>query len=425
MALRDAFRNLGPGLLLAATSIGGSHLVMAPTAGARFGTDLLWLVLVAHLFKYHTFEFGPRFAVGTGTSLLAGYMRMPGPRGWVVKLGLVDIVLESVGVVAAVAGLTGAILHGAFPALGIAAWTVVVLATIAGMLVLGRYQLLTRTAALMLGFLTIGTIVAFFARPPSVGAMASGMVPSVPAGSLLLVSAILGWMPTGVAVSIWHSLWILEDPRFAASEHGTLASRFRAGLRDMRLGYVLSAVLGVMFLGLGATVLHPRGLAPEGPETALTLSRLYTEILGPWMQPVFLTMAFFAMFSTTYTVMDGLPRTLVAAVRHLRDDPDADRADRGRLYWGYMAAMTVTSLVVVGLVPDPVILITALGAVTFVFSPLYCIANYVCVTRLQDHPELRPGRWDRGLAMVGIVFMTGLAGLFLYTELLVRVLGWG
>jgi len=423
MALRD-LRTLGPGLLLAATSIGGSHLVLAPTAGARFGTDLLWLVLVAHLFKYHAFEFGPRFAVGTGTSLLAGYARMPGPRGWAVWAGLVDMVLESVGVLAAVAGLTGAILHGAFPGLGVAAWTLVVVAVVVGMLVVGRYRLLTRTAALMLGFLTVGTIVAFFGRPPSVGEFASGFVPSIPTGSLLLVSAILGWMPTGIGVSIWHSLWLLEDPRFAGGQH-SVVSRFKASLRDMRLGYALSAIVGVMFLGLGATVLHPRGLAPEGSETALTLSRIYTEILGPWMQPVFLTMAFFAMFSTTYTVMDGMPRTLVAAIRHLRGEPDADRADRGRLYWSYLAGMTVVSLTVVRLVPDPVLLITALGAVTFVFSPLYCLLNYVCVTRLLDPPALRPTTFHRWFAKAGIVFMAALAGLFLYTELFVRVLGRG
>jgi len=32
------FNRLGPGLLLAATSIGASHLVMSPKAGAMFGS---------------------------------------------------------------------------------------------------------------------------------------------------------------------------------------------------------------------------------------------------------------------------------------------------------------------------------------------------------------------------------------------------
>jgi Mn2+/Fe2+ NRAMP family transporter len=47
------FAKLGPGLLLAATSIGASHLVMSPKAGWMFGFQLLWLVPLTHLFKYH------------------------------------------------------------------------------------------------------------------------------------------------------------------------------------------------------------------------------------------------------------------------------------------------------------------------------------------------------------------------------------
>ena len=54
------FGKLGPGLLLPATAIGASHLVMSPRAGSAFGFELLWLVLLTHLFKYHAFEFGPR-----------------------------------------------------------------------------------------------------------------------------------------------------------------------------------------------------------------------------------------------------------------------------------------------------------------------------------------------------------------------------
>ena len=78
--MANIWKKLGPGILLAATSIGASHLVHAPRAGALFGFDLLWLVLAAHLFKYPAFEFGPRYAAATGEHLLDGYARVPGPR---------------------------------------------------------------------------------------------------------------------------------------------------------------------------------------------------------------------------------------------------------------------------------------------------------------------------------------------------------
>ena len=39
-------------MIMAGAAIGTSHIVLAPVAGARFGFDLLWLVLFAHLFKW-------------------------------------------------------------------------------------------------------------------------------------------------------------------------------------------------------------------------------------------------------------------------------------------------------------------------------------------------------------------------------------
>lgn len=423
-------RSLGPGLLLATTSIGGSHLVLAPTAGARFGYELLWLVIVAHLLKYHAFEFGPRLALAADMSLLEGYRRLPGPRNWALWIGAADMVLQSVGVLAAVAGLTGAIAFAFTGALSIPAWTGLVVLVSGLMLLAGRYRLLTIASAVMLLGLVVGTIVAFTTTLPSASDLAHLVVPAIPDGSLLLVAALLGWMPTGIGVSIWHSLWMREDPRFAAppgldAEDARRDRRERTarGLRDMRFGYVVSAAVGIMFLGLGAEVLRPAGLVPEGADTALTLSRIYTERLGAWMQPVFLTIALFAMFSTTYAVMDGMPRTLTAAIRHIRGEADADRADRGRLYWIYLVLMTLGSLAVVAAVPDPVALITVLAAVTFVFSPLYFVLNTWCVTHFIDDPALRPSRVDLGIAGVGIVFMVLVAVLLLYTEIGVRVLG--
>ena len=86
--IKTFYQRLGPGIMLAATSIGASHLVLSPRAGALFGFQLLWLVLATHLLKYPAFEFGPRYAAATGQSLLDGYARVPFPRGWILGLFL-------------------------------------------------------------------------------------------------------------------------------------------------------------------------------------------------------------------------------------------------------------------------------------------------------------------------------------------------
>ena len=74
--LTRIYFSLGPGILLAATAIGVSHLVYSTRAGASYGFGLLWLIVVANLFKYPFFEFGPRYAAATGESLLQGYRKL-------------------------------------------------------------------------------------------------------------------------------------------------------------------------------------------------------------------------------------------------------------------------------------------------------------------------------------------------------------
>ena len=64
---------LGPGIVLAAASIGGSHLVASTQAGALYGLGLLGLLLLANLFKYPFLLIGSRFTAVTGRSLLEGY----------------------------------------------------------------------------------------------------------------------------------------------------------------------------------------------------------------------------------------------------------------------------------------------------------------------------------------------------------------
>lgn len=47
-----SIKALGPGLIWAGASIGVSHLVQSTRAGADFGFQLVWVVVLANLLKY-------------------------------------------------------------------------------------------------------------------------------------------------------------------------------------------------------------------------------------------------------------------------------------------------------------------------------------------------------------------------------------
>jgi hypothetical protein len=269
------------------------------------------------------------------------------------------------------------------------------------------------------------TLVAFIARPPSAEFWRGLVIPEIPAGSLLLIGALLGWMPTGVDVSAWHSLWALQRRSVWASAaerkgSGGILGTFRVGLADMRVGYALSFVLSIMFVALGAEVLRPVGEIPTGAGVAITIARLYTDVLGSWVYPLFLVAAFFGMFSTAYGVLDGFPRAFRETVRRLGAASSADLAGESRvgqrLYWGFLLASLALAFVETLIIPDPVVLVTIAALASFLISPVLYALNYACVTRLIEDPALRPGRGLRVWAVVGIACMLGATGLFLYLQ---------
>jgi Mn2+/Fe2+ NRAMP family transporter len=424
--------------VLAATAIGASHLVLAPTAGAAFGYALLWVMPFSHLIKYPAFEFGPRFAAATGTSLLDGYARVPGPRGWALAVFLLGTVVQGVTVLAGVLGVAAAVAVAVFPALPLPVWSMVLGLVIAALLASGGFDALSALCKWMLLGLTIMTVLAFVARPPGPGFLEGLLRPRIPRESVILLAALLGWMPTGIDVAVWHSMWSLERRdewirRGARSERaGTsdAARAFATGRLDLWIGYGLSLVLSILFLALGAEVLRPAGLIPQGADVAITMARLYTDSLGAWVLPLFMIAAFFGMFSTAYGVLDGFPRAFARTVVRLSGgrggaasrvgapvgpDPWVGRRTM-RAYWGFLFSSLALALAETVWIPDPVVLVTVAAFVSFLLAPVLYALNHYCVTKLIDEPDLRPGPGMRAWSWLGMLGMGGAAAFFLWVQ---------
>ncbi len=391
---------------MAATAIGTSHLILSPVAGARFGYELIWLVLVSHVFKYPAFEFGPRFAIATGVSLIRGYQRVPGPKNWAVWAFLATTVLQGLTLLAGMLSVTAAILLASFGTLSLTTWVILIGVAIIALHRAGKYPALALGSKIAMLVLAVVSIVAFVAAPPRLSDLAQMVVPSIPAGSLVLVAAILGLMPTGINVAIWHSLWALEQlddwKKITEDKKGLL----RLAAVDLKVGYVLSAVLAVVFVSLGANLLLPRGLTPAGIDVAVTLSKIYTEVLGAWMYPVFMLAAFAAMFSTTYSVMDGFPRTFSTLLQTLFPDREDLRREADPAYWIFMAVIFTTAIFVNYNFPNPVLMVQFIGLVSLAVAPLLYGLNYYCVTRLIEDPSMRPSHGLRLWGLAGFWFMT-------------------
>jgi Mn2+/Fe2+ NRAMP family transporter len=400
------FSRLGPGLLLAATSIGASHLVMSPRAGWMFGFELLWLVPLTHLFKYHAFEFGPRYAAATGESLIAGYVRVPGPKGWALWILLLVTVAQGIGVLAGVVAIAAAVLstfigHEPFDAF----YIILVIGTVLLFLVLGGYSWLDFINKIMMTVLFLATVVVFIPASPGPAVFRHFVIPSVPAGSIAVITGILGWMPTGIDVSIWHSLWTLEKHRDLTPVQ-TLEKRweiFRLSLMDMRLGYILSFLVASVFLMLAGVYLHGTSDKIDGAEFARSLAKIYTNNIGYWVYFVFMVAAFTAMYSTVYTVMDGFSRSFAEMASTLF--PNIRARWRMKLYWIFVLFTSAFAILILLAFKgnNPVTLVLDVALLSLCAAPLYYGLNYYCVTRLIKEEKFRPGISARLIALAGII----------------------
>ncbi|MFK7928632.1 MAG: NRAMP family divalent metal transporter [Myxococcota bacterium] len=414
---RSLFQTLGPGLLWAGTAIGVSHLVQSTRAGAGFGLALLWLVIAANVFKYPGFEAGPRYAAATGRSLLEGYRRLG---MWAVVLFLALTVSTMLTVIAAVtlvtAGMAASLISADVP---VWAWSGGLLALVALLLGVGRFKLLDGLMKVMVLLLTVSTLVTLAMLLPTADLSRLTTWPPIPSWdptTLIFLCALAGWMPSALDTAVWQSLWGLEKARM---EDRTW-SMGEATL-DFNIGYIGTATLAVVFVVLGALVLHGTGtpLPDSAAGFARTLVDVYAEGLGAWARPVIMIAAFATMLSTTLSVTDGFPRAIEGGLRRLRR-PEAQAETRTPLYWGALGVCIIGAFAVIVVVTEGgfgsqfKLLIEVATILTGLTGTVFGVLNLLVLRGSEVPREHRPSPAFTAFHIAGIVFMTALAGVLLY-----------
>lgn len=296
---------LGPGILMATAAIGGSHLVASTQAGALFGWQLFWLIVVVNVLKYPFFRFGMEYTLATKNSLVQGYKNQgPGYFYSFIALNIIAAVVNTAGVLL----LTASLLHYALPIsipVTLLCWLILAVCLI--ILLLGHFKALDNVAKAIMGLLTIATITAL------VIAINNGLVAPVnyvgpspyELAMLGFMVALMGWMPAPIEISALSSLWLKEKQ---AQQSVTKTQ----GLFDFNVGYWLTAGLALVFFSLGALVQYGQSSNIElgGVAFAKQLIDMYALTIGEWARPLVSAIAFLCMFGTTLTVLDGYARTL-------------------------------------------------------------------------------------------------------------------
>jgi Mn2+/Fe2+ NRAMP family transporter len=291
-------------------------------------------------------------------------------------------------------------------------WSIILLIICVVILIIGRYPLLDKAIKAIIILLSLSTIIAVLAAFEH-GLSATTSVSSVNIWTVTGISfivALVGWMPSAIDISVWHSLWSLEKQKTSGKKLTLKNARF-----DFNVGYFGTAFLALGFLSLGAIIMHGSGqqLSPKGAVFANQLIDMYVLSLGEWSRIVIGIAAFTTMFSTTLTVTDAFPRVLQRSTElifHLKNINNKDH-----FYWIWMGVVVIGGIILIGfLVESMTLLVDIATTLSFLTAPFLAYINYRVVT---DHSMPESGRPKivlRIMSWVGIIFLGGFGIFFIF-----------
>ena len=414
----NLWKAIGPGLLFAGAAVGVSHIVQSTRGGATFGTAAVLIVLASCLVKWPAFRFGPLYAAATGNSLLTGY-RLQGR--WVLGLFAVLTAMILFTTLAAVTVVTaGLLIHlfqlesvfsswGVEPQYNASLVSLVLLLGTGLLLACGGYRWLDRAMKVAMPVLIVATLSATLIAIARFSFGSLTFLPSVDTSSEIgLTAAMIGWMPAPLDIAVWSSLWALARSRTSGN-----ALESRAVLKDFDIGYLVTLILAVCFVLMGASIMYNTGRVFSTSSAAFAgeVVSLYTEQLGSWSWSLIAGAAFLAMLSTTVTVADGFPRAVAALISEAwpnrKQGPEGSKTS----YWvvfvvGGIGAMLVLFYTLgregVGFTQ----LVDFVTITSFIAAPILALLNHRVVHSAEVPLESRPSPWLRAWSWTGIVIMS-------------------
>lgn len=414
MQLQKAFQLLGPGIVWAATSIGVSHIVQSTRAGADYGFALVGFILLAHIIKYPFFLFGPKYTGLTGKSLLDGYKSLGNSAFYLfLTLTLVTMFFVLAGVTIVTSAMA---MHLFSSGLSLSQWSALILLIVMSVLLLGHYKALNSLLKWMMLLLAITSVFAWFMVMGKVGLLPSNDAPtiSLTAGATIaFIVALVGWMPTSIEVSVWHSLWTLsrldsrnEQPSTKAAKHACL---------DFNIGYITSLVLALIFMSLGASLMFGQGsgFANSAAVFAAQLIGIYTKALGDWSWLLMATITFVALCSTTFAVADGFPQVWKRAFKLI--NKSATEQSGNRVYIGVLITMSLGSWWIIHDFSAGIKqLLDFVTTVSFVSAPIYGWLNYRVMQSADIADEHKPQGKFKFYTLFSLMLLTGFSLFYLW-----------
>lgn len=284
-------KSMGPAAIVTAAFIGPGTVTTASLAGASYGYALLWAMVFSIFATIVLQEMSARLGIVTRKGLgeaLREQFQSP-----VMKYLSVFLVISAIGIGCA-AYETGNILGGALGLQAVTGISMNIWGPLMGigafiLLYSGSYKLVEKfLVGLVVAMSTIFITTAIIVKP-DIGAIAAGLIPSVPQGSTLLVVALIG------TTVVPYNLFLHAS---AVQERWSDAS----GIKESKADIVFSMILGGL---ISMAVIVTASAAFYGTNVTISsagdMAQQLEPLLGSWAKNIFAFGLFSAGLSSAIT----------------------------------------------------------------------------------------------------------------------------
>lgn len=323
---------------------------------------LLWAVIVGVLVKIALGEAVGRYHLATGSTLLRGWRSLG--RWTSIYFGIYVVVWGFLyGATAMTA--TGLPLNVLFPALSIQSWGMI--CALAGLIFVwwGGYRRFEKVITALVGVMFVCVVTIAIAVTPNIPDMLAGMVPRLPAGSLIYTLGLLGGIGGTITMAA-YGYWFN-----AKGWHGPKWLPFMR--LDNTASYTMTGIFVLAMMIVGAELLYTANITVTGNNQGLVkLGDVLHERFGTAMWIIFMVGFWAASFTSILGVWNGVSLMFSDFVRNLRGLPavEGEPATRTLEFRAYALWLTFPPLFLLFQFTErPMRLVLLYGALGAFFMP--------------------------------------------------------
>lgn len=375
---------IGPAFIVGAWQFGPGNLASAVQAGSQFGYTLIWVIVISTVLMIMFTDMSVRIAIVSRGSVVETVKSSLGrPVGTAAGLGVFTITLMFAVGNAVGSGLGLSLVLGGSPVW----WTLACSAAVASILFARRlYGVVEKVLLVIVAAMAVSFVVtAVLSRPDWAGA-AEGLVPNMPAGTGLLLVALVG---TNFSINAAFYTG------YATRERGLRREQYReTTLVDTIPGIVAPGVMTALVIVAAAAVLHGTGSQASG---LAGLAKVLEPIAGDTGRIIFALGFFGAAFSSMIA-------NATAGGTLLSDGLGwGNKLSSTRVRLGILGVLAFGAIVTVVAGGSPIQLIIGAQALTVVVAPLLGILLVILANNRTLMGDLRNRWWQNLISAIGLI----------------------